>query len=181
MKPEPVRLDEMGARLRRALALTSPELRSQVIGGRDNLIALAGRRADTLPEGTALAEPAPLGADERFALLSGFLDSREGARLRGDADAQEIVARAIDFCADHVDGRPLRWSPTVVGMFVAGWLPGEPGDLSRVPEALGAWVEYAGRRRGLPADRVEETVAAIDEWLDDMHAIAQDGGAISAE
>jgi hypothetical protein len=46
---------------------------------------------------------------------------------------------------------------------------------------LGAWITYAGRRRGLPANRIAETLTAIDDWLDDMRAIAQDGGASSAE
>ena len=40
-----------------------------------------------------------------------------------DGDEAWAVSLAINFCADYVDGRPLRWSPVVVELFLANWIP----------------------------------------------------------
>lgn len=182
---EDVSLAEMGVRMRAALEATPPHLRMRNgITGVESY-ALARARAASLPGGDGAHARPRVGVDERFALLEGFLESPEGDDLREDMDAQTLVARAIDFCADDGDGRPLRWSPTVVEIFIADWLPYHCGDdkrmLDRVPVALTAWIRYAGRRRGVPVDRIEETVAVVEEMAGALEDFAGDyGGASSA-
>ncbi len=110
--------------------------------------------------------------DEREALVQAFRASDDGAPFATDQGALDIVSFAIDFCADYVDGRPLRWSPVVVELFMADWLPrkvlAEREVFERVPEVLPAWIRHAGRLRDIPADAIEATVAAVDKWTETM-------------
>jgi hypothetical protein len=180
-----ITIEEMGARLRAALDETPSMLRMQRgIEGSD-LYALAHSRALAMGGDFEVSQAPELSPDERFELLEDFLTSPEGAGFRSDYDAQTVVAHAIDFCADYVDGRPLRWSPVVVRLFLLEWLPEEVGDhrapLDRAAAALSAWIAYAGRRRDVPGHKIAETVAAIEPCLEDMYAAAEAyGGAGSA-
>jgi hypothetical protein len=92
-----------------------------------------------------------------------------------------VVSLAIDFCSDYVDGRPLRWSPVVVELFMADWLPrkvvAEHTLFEAVPAALEAWVRYAGRARAIPEWAIARSVEAIPGWTDEMLANAADPGA----
>ena len=175
--PQPLPLEEMGPRMRAALKKVHP-LRRRSFDHEDAVhYALACARADALPSGSAFpADPVEVTPDERFALLAEFLESDEGSSFREDIDAQTVIALAIDFCAER-DGQPLRWSPIAVERFLRGWLPEQAAEqrdvLGRTPEVLGAWVQYAGRQRGLAPDKVAETVAAIGEWTDDMWVEAE--------
>jgi hypothetical protein len=103
--------------------------------------------------------------EERRSLVDDFLSSPEGERWRGDEDAEAIAAIAIEFGADYKHGGPLRWSPTVVEIFMTGWLarklPCEVEFFERVPEVLRNWVAYAGRRRGVPQTAVDHAVGAV--------------------
>lgn len=177
---EPIGLSEAGARLRAALDAVPLALRMGRACEAAELHALARARALALPQVMDWPDPPEPDADERFDLMTAFLESPEGAQFHQDVGAQSLVALAIDFCADWVDGRPLRWSPTVVEMFVGDWLPFEADEsaavLERVGDVLPAWIAYAGRRRGVPAEKVEETVAAIAECRSE----AVYGGASSA-
>ncbi|MDQ3631429.1 MAG: hypothetical protein M3417_09250 [Actinomycetota bacterium] len=109
-------------------------------------------------------------------LLADFLGSSEGRRWRGDEDAQDVVHTAIEFGAGYNHGGPLRWSPVVVEIFLASWLPRkvarEHEFFQRVPEVLPDWVAYAGRRRGVPASSLREAVGAVGAYRDaSLHAI----------
>ena len=181
MEPEPIALDDAASRLRSALAATPPEVRGSIVPGMTNLFALAEARLGSLPAAPPRPGPSEIGPDERFMLLEGFLQSNEGQAFRDDLDAQTAVARAIDFCADYIDGRPLRWSPTLVEIFVVDWLPEYTGDdpriLERMPEALRAWIRFAGQQRGMAAELVDETLAELDQWSEEIRAMAYDGGA----
>ena len=76
--------------------------------------------------------------------------------MEPDYYAQRCLGRVcrINFCADYVDGRPLRWSPVVVELFMANWIPrkvlADEGLFERLPPALDAWVRFAGRKAGTP-------------------------------
>ena len=95
-------------------------------------------------------------------------------------DAARIAATICDF-ADYLDGNPLRWSPTVVELFMADWVPrkviAEDGWFAALPDVVRAWVRFAGERRGLRAPLIADTAAAVDEWTDELNAGVQDGGA----
>ncbi|GAC1576493.1 MAG: hypothetical protein NVS3B18_10330 [Candidatus Dormibacteria bacterium] len=92
-----------------------------------------------------------------------------------------MVRTAINFAVGYAGGDPLRWSPVVVELYMADWLPrkliADRAMFEAVPGALDAWVRYAGRLRGIPAAAVAVNTAAIPEWTATMLAGAEDEGA----
>jgi hypothetical protein len=109
---------------------------------------------------------------ERDGLRSEFLESAEGKGFAPDGDEAFVASLAIDFCSDYVDARPLRWSPAVVELFMADWLPrkvvAEPGLFESVPSALDAWVRFAGRKAGTPEWAINRTREEIPRWKDEL-------------
>jgi hypothetical protein len=143
------------------------------------LRALVEARLRLLPDGFPRApEAAQVAPAEREALLAEFLAAPEGARWKADEDAEFVIRHAIDFGADDNHGGPLRWSPGVVEIFMADWLPGkvvaEPELFARVPDVLPDWVRYAGRRRNVAADSLAEAVAAVEDYREDLLNAATD-------
>lgn len=128
-------------------------------------------------------EPTPIGEEERTRLLESFLHSPEAATASIAADdlAAEIVRLAIDFGSDYTNGDPLRWSPTVVELFMTDWFPRkvvEAAELeTAVPAALEAWIRYAGSRREIPQKATDTTVKSIGRWVDEMRNAIQEGAA----
>jgi hypothetical protein len=62
---------------------------------------------------------------------------------------------------------PLRWSPIVVELFMTDWLPRKAlleAPVKKVPDAVRAWVRFAGRRRDLAQSLIGETVTAVGRW-----------------
>lgn len=123
--------------------------------------------------GLAASEERPeLSGAERDRLMDEFLNSPEGDQFAPDSDDAYAVSLAIGFCADYVDGRPLRWSPTVVELFMVDWIPRKviaDADLfERLPAALDAWVRFAGRKADLPEWAIASTRAAIPRWQETM-------------
>jgi hypothetical protein len=96
-------------RVHRAMELTDMTFGAPVGEDYAPLRAIALLRADEL-------RPAPPGEDpevevsaaERERLLADFLASPEHGTIGAVSDQAEVVRLAIDFCADYVDGRPLR-------------------------------------------------------------------------
>ena len=170
---------EACARIHQAMELTDRTLDAPVGEAYAPLRAIALLRADEL-------RPAPQGEDrevelsarKRARLLAEFLASPEGEAIEERTDQAEVVRLAIDFCADYVDGRPLRWSPVLVELFMADWLPRKllagREMFEAVPESLEAWVRHAGRLRGIPARAIELTADAISRWTDEMLSLAED-------
>ena len=142
------------------------------------LRALAMLRADEVPGVTSLAEREEMSVAERDVLRERFLASPEGRGFARDGDEAFAVSLAVDFCADYLDGQPLRWSPVVVELFMAGWVPGKvlaDEDLfAALPSALDAWVRFAGRERGIPGWAIEATREAIPRWRDEMTSAGRD-------
>ena len=60
----------------------------------------------------------------------------------------------------------------MVEIFTFDWLPrtitGERDFFARIPDVLRDWVSYAGRRRSVPAGRLREAVAAIEDCRNEM-------------
>lgn len=122
----------------------------------------------------AIVEGAPVPADaqpapevDREALIAEFLNSPE-ARLAGLAGAsgerREAVTYSLGLIIDFADtrgGDPLRWSPRAVEVFLLDWVHGravlDSRDADALPDALGAWVLWAGRRLGLPDIALQAT------------------------
>jgi len=131
------------------------------------------RRADEAPGYVVPAEQTEISSAARDRLKHEFLGSLEGAGFGSDGEEAYAVSLAIDFCADYVDRRPLRWSPVVVELFMADWLPrkvlADRAVFESVPSALDAWVRFAGRKSGTPEWAIEQTCEAIPRWRDEMH------------
>src|SRR4051794_24207131 len=141
--------------------------------------ALLDSRMRLLPDGFELPDDGEeITPEEREALLADFLTSHEGRRWNGDEDAEEVARMAIDFGAGYNHGGPLRWSPVVVEIFMTSWLArkvtGYPELFARIPEVLPDWVNYAGRRNGVPAAPLREAIAAVEEYRAEMLAVVED-------
>lgn len=140
--------------------------------------ALALLRVDQTP-GVARPEEAPeMTMDARDALRDEFLGSPEGSGFAPDGDEAWVATLAIEFAAGYVGSDPLRWSPSVVELFMLDWVPRKvmtTGALLEVlPAALDAWVRFAGRRRGIPASAVSATREAIGLFAAEMEEQASD-------
>jgi hypothetical protein len=114
-------------------------------------------------------------------LIDEFLSSPEGEGFAPDREEAYAVSLAINFCADYVDGKPLRWSPVVVELFMADWIPrkviGDADLYARLPTALDAWVRFAGRKSGLPEWAIAANREAIPEWHEEMVRRSEDPAA----
>src|SRR4051794_27825324 len=154
-------LAEARARVEAALEALDHTIDAPVDEDVESMRALLEARLRLLPGGFALPDKnRDMSPAERAALLADFLASPEGRLWRGDEDAEDVAMLAIDFGADHNHGGPLRWSPTVVEIFMLDWLARkvnrDDGFFERLPEVLRDWVRYAGRRRGVPAHLLRE-------------------------
>lgn len=179
MRVEPIAPGEAAIRIRDAMELTDMTLEAAVGEDYAALRSLAILRADELVGPFPEVSMPEVSAEEREALRTDFLDSPEGATFAADGDEAFVASLAIDFCADYLDGRPLRWSPVVVEVFMTDWIPrkvmADRPTFDVVPAALAAWVRYAGRRRQIPGWAIAETRDAIDTWADEMFELL-DGG-----
>jgi hypothetical protein len=136
---------------------STPELRSAR--------ALLLNRLEGLPEPADIA-PTEISAQERDGLVNDFIASDEGRDIE-PVVAKDVVPALIDFKYEHSDGDPLRWSPIAVELVMADWLPRKiilESPASKAPDVIRSWVRYAGRRKGLGDDLVDETASAVERW-----------------
>ncbi len=178
LRLEPVDPAVAAVKIDAAMDLTEMTLDPPVSEDYAGLRALAMLRADEAPGGAPLEDREEMPTAERDALRDEFLASPEGRDFAPDGDEAFAVSLAIDFCADYVDGRPLRWSPVVVELFMAGWVPRKvlaDGDLfEALPGALDTWVRFAGRKAAIPEWAIEVTREAIPRWRDEMTTAGSD-------
>ena len=168
-------------RIHAALELTDMTWDPPVSEDYADLRALALMRADETPRLVVANDRAEMPSAERDRLRDEFLRSPEGQAFAPDSDEAYAVSLAIDFCADYVDGRPLRWSPVVVELFMADWIPrkilNDSELFARLPSALDAWVRFAGRKSNLPEWAVAATREAIPAWHETMVERSEDPAA----
>jgi hypothetical protein len=93
--------------------------------------------------------------------------------------AERIVELAIDYTCNYTpDGDPYRWSPTVVEVFLLGWLPRKAlldiGEVRAVPSVLKSWVQFALAKRGLAESLVDETQRAVDAFAPEFRRASTD-------
>lgn len=184
LRLEEIELAEAAARSREALWRTECTLDPPVSDDFKPQLAAVAAHLDALPDGGEIYEPAEVSDSERQAALDGFLASPEAEAFRARDELADLAMLAIDYCADYLDGegRPLRWSPVVVELFMTWFLPRkvvrEPEFFERaVPQLLPAWVRYAGRLRGIPQAAIEEAARAVPAFRDEMLALVRDGSA----
>jgi hypothetical protein len=129
----------------------------------------------TLPPPRPIAHPT-MSEDERDRLAAEFAAPPE-ARGLDPALIDDLAWRMIHFGCDYSDGDPLRWSPVVVELFMADWLPRKAlleVPVDAVPDAVRSWVRFAGRRRGVPERLIKESVAAVARWTPEFERAIND-------
>ena len=181
---EEIGLAEAAARCRAALWRTEHTLEAPVSDDFKPQLAAVAAHVRALPDDGETYEPEEVPDSERQAAFDGFLASPEAKPFRDRDDAADLAMLAIDYCADHLEGegRPLRWSPVVVELFMTWFLPRkavrEPEFFERaVPELLPAWVRYAGRARRIPEAAIEEAAATVPAFRSEMLALVGDESA----
>ena len=120
--------------------------------------------------------------DRRDHLLDDFVDSSY-AVVSGLT--REVVRELADpllwFACDYGPGDPLRWSSVSVEIVLSDWYPRKvfglaDAELRRLPDVLAGFVRFAHHRQGVPTDRTDETLAAIERWRGDfLEAIIRPG------
>jgi hypothetical protein len=172
LRLEPIEAADAAAQIRAAMELTEITIDPPVSEDYPALRALAILRADEVPGIPSPSENGEMSVADREALRDEFLSAPEGGGFAADGDEAFTASLAIDFCVDYVDGRPLRWSPALVELFMTGWVPRKvvaDADLfAALPSALDAWVRFAGRRRGTPEWAIDATREAILNWREEM-------------
>jgi hypothetical protein len=168
-------------RIHAAIELTDMTWDPPVSEDYADLRALALTRADEAPGQVVPAERSEIPSAARDALREEFLNSLEGAGFAPGSEEAYVVSLAIDFGSDYVDGRPLRWSPTVVELFMADWIPrkvlGDAELFAALPTALDAWVQFAGRKSNVPEWAIAATRDAIPDWHETMVRRSEDPAA----
>jgi len=113
-----------------------------------------------------LAEPAePPDIEAQEALIQEFLTS---PLAPGRDQTLSIVDHCLAARCEFGDGDPLRWSPTVVELFMLDYLPRKvsltPAEIEALPEVLTAWVRFALAKRGLDERFVSEAADAVQTF-----------------
>jgi hypothetical protein len=179
---EEVDVADAAARILEAMAHTDSFAEAPVSEEYPLFRALAKERVVEIDLSKQEQAPRPeVDPEIREQLLADFLSSEEAsdASIEAGDDGAEAVSLAIDFASDYVDGRPLRWSPVVVELFMEDWFPRKITFAEELepalPSALAAWIRFAGRRRGIPEEAIEQTLDSIDPSTEPMReAIAAD-------
>lgn len=178
LRLEPIEPAVAGAEIHAAMDLTEMTLDPPVSEDYAGLRALAMLRADEAPGGVRPTQREEMATEDRDALRDEFLASPEGSAFAPGGDEAFVASLAIDFCADYVDGRPLRWSPVLVELFMAGWVPrkvlADAAVFEVLPAALDAWVRFAGRKQRKPEWAIALTREAIPRWQDEMASAGSD-------
>ncbi len=138
-------------------------------------------RVRTLPPGRGAAPAVPAGGrrrpwskDRRAMLAAEFLASDEAEDLSDRQAASRCADHIIDYGCDQDFNRPLRVSPVKAQRFLLDWLPRKvmlaPEEQHAMPHVLAAWVRWAGKRQGLGAESIRESMDAV---FDSMGAFAR--------
>ena len=124
--------------------------------------------------GRGLRARRPWSRERRALLAAEFLASDEAEDLSDRQAASRCADRVIDFGCEQDSGRPLRMSPVKVQNFMLSWLPRKvmlsSADQDAMPHVLAAWVRWAGRKRGLSAGAIAQT---LDTVFDSMSTFSQ--------
>ncbi|MGP8000330.1 MAG: hypothetical protein ACLPKI_23875 [Streptosporangiaceae bacterium] len=112
--------------------------------------------------------------DRRAMLVAEFLASDEAEDLSDTQAASRCADHIIDYGCDQDFGRPLRMSPAKVSTYLLDWLPRKvllfQPEQHAMPHVLAAWVRWAGRRQGVAASMIAETLDAV---FDSMASFAR--------
>jgi hypothetical protein len=132
------------------------------------LMALVEARASALPVPAEPPEFVEVSAADRVAVIERFLASTAATSLQPTETTTAVLENLIDFRQNHGEGDLLRWSPIVVEIALADWLPRKAvlsdAEIDALPDILRAYVRFAASEKGLADDDLLETLDAIDEF-----------------
>lgn len=177
MQLDEVPLEDALRRLRDAMAMSDlwngdTDLRSEEFAQHRALIWARLRRAGLTDDKAAVID---VGKDERDALIADFMASAHGRELTSQVagtDVALLVHYLVSLRADY-EGRPLRWSPTVVLQVLLDLAPRklllDADQVAALPAVVRAFVRFAGARTELDDRFVEETLATVDELEPEYH------------
>jgi hypothetical protein len=171
MRMAEVPIEEALGQLRDAVAMSDlwngdTDLRTEDFARHRALIRARLRR-------TGLTEdrPSDIQVDlvEREHLVREFMASSHGRGLSGSlatVDVELLAHHLVDLRSDY-EGRPLRWSPTVVSLLLGDLAPRklllDADEAANLPTVVRAFVRFSADRSGLDGVFVDETLATVDE------------------
>jgi hypothetical protein len=114
-----------------------------------------------------------------------FLQSPD-AQLAGLADVDGVRRESVGYCLGLIvdfgqkrGGDPLRWSPRSVELFLLDWVHQravlDADDRQLLPDVLGAWVSWSGRRLDLPIQAINETIATVRQLRPEFARLCETG------
>lgn len=117
--------------------------------------------------------------------VSTFLASPE-ATLAGVASDQGPRGESARYCLGLISGfandrgaDPLRWSPRAVDTFLTEWVHRravlDSVDAAMLPDALAAWVLWAGRRLDLPDHAIQTTFHRVNAQREEFARLCATG------
>jgi hypothetical protein len=117
-------------------------------------------------------------SDRRAMLVAEFLASDEAEDLSDRRAASRCADHIISYGCEQDFGRPLRMSPAKVETFLLDWLPRKimlwPAEQHAMPHVLAAWARWAGRRRGLDSEMVDQTLDAVYAAMEPFTQVYRD-------
>jgi hypothetical protein len=106
---------------------------------------------------------------ERKSLVNEFMASSEGRRLTNQlprVDIELLVHHLVDLRCDY-EGRPLRWSPTVVSLLLGDLAPRKlllgSDQAAALPGVVRAFARFSAERTELEPSFVDEILTTVDE------------------
>lgn len=177
MQMAEVPIDETLRRLRDAMAMSDlwngdADLRTEDFAQHRALIWARLRRAGLTgdrPNDDDRPNDIVVGEAERATLVGQFMASPHGSELPGrfrGVDVELLARHLVDLRSDH-EGRPLRWSPTVVALLLGDLVPRKvllgADEAAALPEVVRAFVRFSAERTRIHRTFVDETLASVDE------------------
>jgi hypothetical protein len=171
MRMGEVPVDDGLRRLRDAMAMSDlwngdMELRTEEFAQHRALVWARLRRAGLGDERHSEREVAQ---PEREALIAEFVASGEGRAVADQfpgVDIEILAHYVVNLRCDY-EGRPLRWSPTVIEIFLGELAPRklllDADEAAVLPAVVRALVRFSAGRTGLDGIFVDEVLAAVDQ------------------
>jgi hypothetical protein len=123
--------------------------------------------------------------DRRAMLVAEFLASDEAEDLSDRKAASRCADHIINYGCSQDFGRPLRMSPAKAETFLLDWLPRKimllPSEQHAMPHVLAGWGRWAGRRRELPQEAIEQTVDAVYDSMATFTRVYRDPAAFGLD
>jgi hypothetical protein len=114
-----------------------------------------------------------------------FLASPHATGLGLADDVLEDAAFLVAGAAEAFVGHPWRWSPVQVELALTQRIPwatdATDEALRAVEQVLPAFIRYAHQRLAVPRHATHETIAAVDEWMPEFHALCATPAIVSRD